>query len=68
MLQGMGMTRCVSRLLFEEPEAEAVTGPPGKGPRGGKSAFKLNSVGVQFRGQLRGLMADLSQCSPHYIR
>ncbi|KAK9796643.1 hypothetical protein WJX73_007169 [Symbiochloris irregularis] len=60
------------RLLFEEPEPEAAPTPPpgGKlGPnRGGKSAFKLNSVGVQFRGQLKGLMADLNQCSPHYIR
>lgn len=36
--------------------------------RGGKSAFKLNSVGAQFRKQLQGLMATLNQCQPHYIR
>ena len=36
--------------------------------KGGKSAFKLNSVGAQFRKQLQGLMATLNQCQPHYIR
>lgn len=52
------------RQLFEEVEAEEAA--PAK--RGGKSAFKLNSVGAQFRKQLQGLMAALSQCQPHYIR
>ena len=36
--------------------------------RGGRSAFKLNSVGTQFRKQLLGLMGALNQCQPHYIR
>lgn len=36
--------------------------------RGGRSAYKLNSVGAQFRKQLQGLMGALNQCQPHYIR
>ena len=67
----MMYTAVQCRVLFEETDAEsaaAAAAPPAKGNRGGKSAFKLNSVGVQFRGQLKGLMADLSQCAPHYIR
>ena len=36
--------------------------------RAGQSAFKLNSVGAQFRTQLRGLMSELNTCAPHYIR
>ena len=65
---------CLCRTLFEETEAEAAAAaaaaPPAKAAqaRGGKSAFKLNSVGAQFRTQLRGLMGDLSQCAPHFIR
>ena len=35
---------------------------------GRKSAFKLNSVGAQFRTQLKGLMAILTECQPHYVR
>ena len=55
------------RELFEETEAElaAAAAAPKKG---GKSAFKLNSVGAQFRKQLQGLMATLNLCQPHYIR
>lgn len=33
-----------------------------------RSSFKLNSVGAQFRTQLRGLMATLSECQPHFVR
>ena len=33
-----------------------------------RSAFKFNSVGLQFRKQLAGLMATLNECHPHYIR
>ena len=36
--------------------------------RSSRSAFKLNSVGAQFRRQLGGLMAALAECHPHYIR
>ena len=46
---------------------EVAEAPPPRA-RGGQSAFKLNSVGAQFRTQLRGLMAELNQCAPHYIR
>ena len=35
---------------------------------GRKSAFKLNSVGAQFRTQLKGLMGILTECQPHYVR
>lgn len=38
------------------------------GKRGGKSAYKLNSVGARFRKQLQGLMLTLNQCQPHFIR
>ena len=53
-------TLCCRELGVEEPEA-----PSGPGRR---SAFKLNSVGAQFRSQLKGLMATLSACQPHYVR
>ncbi|KAK9829628.1 hypothetical protein WJX72_006968 [[Myrmecia] bisecta] len=53
------------RLLFEE-RGEVVEAAPAK--RGGKSAYKLNSVGARFRKQLQGLMATLNHCQPHYIR
>ena len=33
-----------------------------------QSAFKLNSVGAQFRAQLKGLMTTLQECQPHYVR
>lgn len=46
---------------------DLVEAPMPKG-RAGQSAFKLNSVGAQFRTQLRGLMGDLNVCAPHYIR
>ena len=46
---------------------EPAEAPAPKG-RAGQSAFKLNSVGAQFRTQLRGLMAELNTCAPHYIR
>eukprot|EP00884_Botryococcus_braunii_P001103 jgi/Botrbrau1/10994/Bobra.0234s0017.1 len=52
------------RTLFEE----ALTDTTALAKRGGNSAFKLNSVGAQFRKQLQGLMATLNQCQPHYIR
>ncbi|BDA45618.1 Myosin-17 [Coccomyxa sp. Obi] len=57
--------------LFAESDAElaeaaAIAG--GKVRRGTKSAFKLNSVGAQFRKQLQGLMGTLKQCQPHFIR
>lgn len=52
------------RQLFDE----GSTVDMGGAKRGGKSAFKLNSVGAQFRKQLQGLVAALSQCQPHYIR
>ena len=55
------------RQLFEETEAE-VAAEAAASKKGGKSAFKLNSVGAQFRKQLQGLMATLNQCQPHYIR
>ena len=38
------------------------------GPDGRQSGFKLNSVGAQFRSQLKGLMGTLTQCQPHYVR
>lgn len=50
------------QLLVEAPEAGGQAG------RGQRSAFKLNSVGAQFRTQLRGLMATLNECQPHYVR
>ncbi|KAK9865078.1 hypothetical protein WJX84_008101 [Apatococcus fuscideae] len=57
------------RVLFEEVEAEAQAEATAVvKPRGGKSAFKLVSVGVQFRKQLGGLMGALQQCQPHFIR
>ena len=46
----------------------AAVAPPSRTARGGKSAYKLNSVGARFRKQLHGLMATLNQCQPHYIR
>lgn len=56
-------------MLFEEVEAEVQAEATAVvKPRGGKSAFKLVSVGVQFRKQLGGLMGALSQCQPHFIR
>jgi myosin heavy subunit len=54
---------CIIRrrgLGAEEPEQASATGR--------RSAFKLNSVGAQFRGQLKGLMATLTACQPHYVR
>jgi len=60
------------RALFAE--AEAGGGEPAAAPaiggrgRAAGSAFKLNSVGAQFRRQLQGLMGTLNQCAPHYIR
>ena len=53
------------RELFAD--VDLVEAPMPKG-RAGQSAFKLNSVGAQFRTQLRGLMGDLNVCAPHYIR
>ena len=54
--------RCTAcRCLFpEEPAARSGTAS--------QSAFKLNSVGSQFRTQLKGLMATLTECQPHYVR
>ena len=53
------------RELFEGVEPAEAPMPKG---RAGQSAFKLNSVGAQFRTQLRGLMSELNTCAPHYIR
>ena len=53
------------RELFAAVEVAEAPAPKA---RGGQSAFKLNSVGAQFRIQLRGLMGELNQCAPHYIR
>eukprot|EP00208_Stichococcus_sp_RCC1054_P002079 CAMPEP_0206143610 /NCGR_PEP_ID=MMETSP1473-20131121/21153_1 /ASSEMBLY_ACC=CAM_ASM_001109 /TAXON_ID=1461547 /ORGANISM="Stichococcus sp, Strain RCC1054" /LENGTH=1690 /DNA_ID=CAMNT_0053539093 /DNA_START=726 /DNA_END=5798 /DNA_ORIENTATION=+ len=52
----------VQQLLVEDAE------PAGAAARGQRSAFKLNSVGAQFRTQLKGLMATLNECQPHYVR
>ena len=56
------------RQLFEGAEVDPVAEALATAKRGGRSAFKLNSVGSQFRKQLHGLMAALNQCQPHYIR
>lgn len=58
------------RSLFEDADDvdSAAAAPPSRMARGGKSAYKLNSVGARFRKQLQGLMATLNQCQPHYIR
>ncbi len=58
------------RDLFEETDSidSAAVAPPSRMARGGKSAYKLNSVGARFRKQLQGLMGTLNQCQPHYIR
>ena len=58
------------RTLFEETDSvdSAAVAPPSRTARGGKSAYKLNSVGARFRKQLQGLMGTLNQCQPHYIR
>ncbi|KAL3147636.1 hypothetical protein ABBQ38_014686 [Trebouxia sp. C0009 RCD-2024] len=59
-----------ARSLFEDADDvdSAAAAPPSRTARGGKSAYKLNSVGARFRKQLQGLMATLNQCQPHYIR
>lgn len=49
-------------------DSAAVSAPPSRAARGGKSAYKLNSVGARFRKQLHGLMTTLNQCQPHFIR
>jgi len=54
-------------LFAPDPEAEGAAAAATAG-RGGRSAFKLNSVGAQFRRQLGGLMGTLGACQPHYIR
>ncbi|EIE22795.1 hypothetical protein COCSUDRAFT_47698 [Coccomyxa subellipsoidea C-169] len=58
--------------LFAESNAELAEAAAIAGGkvmrRGTKSAFKLNSVGAQFRKQLQGLMGTLKQCQPHFIR
>ncbi len=58
------------RDLFDETDSidSAAVAPPSRMARGGKSAYKLNSVGARFRKQLHGLMGTLNQCQPHYIR
>ena len=55
--------------LFEDAAepADAAAGGPAPG-RDRRAAFKLNSVGAQFRRQLGGLIGALSECQPHYIR
>ncbi|DBB00655.1 hypothetical protein WJX82_006589 [Trebouxia sp. C0006] len=59
-----------ARDLFDETDSidSAAVAPPSRTARGGKSAYKLNSVGARFRKQLHGLMGTLNQCQPHYIR
>ena len=58
------------RELFEDTDSTdtAAAGPPSRMARGGKSSYKLNSVGARFRKQLQGLMTILNQCQPHFIR
>lgn len=55
------------RRLFEDVESEAAM-EANTAKKGGRSAYKLNSVGAQFRKQLHGLMGALNQCQPHYVR
>jgi len=57
----------LAALFAPDPEAEEGAAAA-TASRGGRSAFKLNSVGAQFRRQLGGLMATLGACQPHYIR
>jgi len=76
LLQGSGCA--FAAALFAEEggsggggaNANAADGGGGNETTSGasRSAFKLNSVGAQFRRQLGGLMLALSECSPHYIR
>ena len=68
LLPSRGLLLC--RDLFEETDSidSAAVAPPSRLARGGKSAYKLNSVGARFRKQLHGLMGTLNQCQPHYIR
>lgn len=68
LLLSRGLLLC--RDLFEETDSidSAAVAPPSRLARGGKSAYKLNSVGARFRKQLHGLMGTLNQCQPHYIR
>ncbi|KAK9842297.1 hypothetical protein WJX81_005127 [Elliptochloris bilobata] len=57
------------QALFGEGEGAGEAAPKaGARGRAAGSAFKLNSVGSQFRKQLQGLMGTLNQCAPHYIR
>ena len=62
--------KLLCRDLFDETDSidSAAVAPPSRTARGGKSAYKLNSVGARFRKQLHGLMGTLNQCQPHYIR
>ena len=57
-----------SRILFEGAEVDPAAEAAATAKKGGRSAYKLNSVGAQFRKQLQGLMGALNQCQPHYIR
>jgi len=50
-------------LFVDQSSQDADSGTDGR-----QSAFKLNSVGAQFRSQLKGLMATLKKCQPHYVR
>jgi len=69
LLQGSG---CAFAAALFSDEGGAAPHADGEGGAGGaeknRAAFKLNSVGAQFRRQLGGLMLALSECSPHYIR
>ena len=72
LLQGSGCA--FAAALFAEDGAAAGAGADGgagensSSASSSRAAFKLNSVGAQFRRQLGGLMLALSECSPHYIR
>ena len=76
LLQGSGCA--FAAALFAEEAGSGGGGANANAADGGggsettsaasRSAFKLNSVGAQFRRQLGGLMLALSECSPHYIR
>ena len=68
LLQGSGCA--FAAALFAEEGGASSDAGAGENTNNASSraAFKLNSVGAQFRRQLGGLMLALSECSPHYIR
>lgn len=54
--------------IFKEAEEEEKKDAAQGGRRKSISAFRFASLGNRFKGQLRGLMAALTETEPHYVR